>query len=308
MENEIRNTLQDLSHDLTRVVEQTSRSVVAVNARRRLSSSGVYWRKDVVVTAAHAIRRSEDISVILPNGQSVVASLAGADRGTDLAVLKVHDAELPGPHFGDSSQLQVGHVVLAIGRGAQRGLNATLGIVGVLSGAWRTWPGGSIDQFIGLDLALHPGAAGGPLVDAHGRILGINTPALSRTMALTIPVTTVNRVVDRLLEKGHIGRGYLGLGMQPVPLPEDLKNALKLSGNSGVIVVTVEPEGPGGKAGVQFADVIVGLEGAPVGSIRDLQPFLEPESIGKTKTVSLIRGGKLVEVKITIGERKRRDS
>jgi len=308
METEASNTLETLSQDITQVVERTSRSVVAVNARRSLSSSGVCWRKDIIVTAAHAIRRSEDISVILPNGQTVVASLAGVDRGTDLAVLKVNDAELSEPDFGDSSQLQVGQIVLAIGRGSQRGLNATLGIVGVLSGAWRAWAGGSIEQYIGLDLVLHPAAAGGPLVDAHGRILGINTPALSRIMAVTIPVATVNHVVDQLLEKGHIGRGYLGLGMQRVPLPEDMKNALQLSVDSGLIVVTVEPEGPGGKAGVQFADVIVSLEGAAVGSIRDLQPFLEPESIGKTVVVSLIRGGKVVEVTLTIGERKRRDS
>ena len=310
MENtsETNNTLQSLSRDLANVVEQASTAVVAVNGRRHLSSSGVYWRDGVIVTAAHTLRRTEDISVILSSGETVAATLAGADPSTDLAVLKINNAKLTVPSFGDTSQLKVGHIVLAVGRGAQRGLNATLGIVGVLSGAWRTWRGGLIDQLIGLDLALHPGAAGGPLVDAHGRVLGINTSGLSRNMELTIPVSTVNRVVEHLLEKGHIGRGYLGLGMYAIPLPEDLKSALDLSADSGLIVVSVEPQGPGSNAGVLLGDVIVALDGKAVSNIRDLQAFLEPESVGKTIPVSLIRSGKPVEVNVTIGERRRRSN
>ena len=306
--SEPKNMLNALSHDLAHVVEQVSPSVVAVNARRHLSSSGVYWRDGIIVTAAHTIRRTDEISVIVASGQSVVATLAGVDPSTDLAVLKIDNPELSPPLFGDSSQLKVGHVVLAVGRGVQRGLNATLGIVGVLSGSWRTWRGGLIDQFIGLDLVLHPGAAGGPLTDSHGRVLGINTLGLSRSMALTIPVSTVNRVVTHLLEKGHMGLGYLGLGMRPIPLPENLKSTLNLSADSGLIVVTVEPDGPGSKAGVLFGDVIVALEGTAVSNIRDLQAFIEPESVGKTIPVSIIRGGKPIEINVTIGERRRRNN
>jgi len=306
--SEPKNMLNALSHDLAHVVEQVSPSVVAVNARRHLSSSGVYWRDGIIVTAAHTIRRTDDISIILTSGRTVAADLAGVDPSTDLAVLKIDNPELSPPLFGDAAQLKVGHVVLAVGRGAQRGLNATLGIVGVLSGSWRTWRGGLIDQFIGLDLVLHPGAAGGPLTDSHGRVLGINTLGLSRSMALTIPVSTVNRVVTHLLEKGHMGLGYLGLGMRPIPLPENLKSTLNLSADSGLIVVTVEPDGPGSKAGVLFGDVIVALEGTAVSNIRDLQAFLEPESVGKTIPVSIIRGGKPIEINVTIGERRRRNN
>jgi S1-C subfamily serine protease len=309
MENiaEPKNTLDALSHDLAHIVEQVSPSVVAVNARRHLSSSGVYWRDSIIVTAAHTIRRTDGISVILASGHTVTATLAGADPSTDLAVLKVDSTELRIPSFGDPSRVNVGHLVLAIGRGAEKGLNATLGIVGVLSGAWRSWRGGLIDQFIGLDLVLHPGAAGGPLMDAQGHVLGINTLGLSRNMALTVPASTVNRVVADLLEKGHLGRGYLGLGMRPIPLPENLKSALNLSADSGLIVVSVEPDGPAGKAGVLFGDVIVALEGAAVSNIRDLQAFLEPESVGKTIPVSMIRGGKTIEINVTVGERRRRE-
>ena len=202
--SEIEKTLPSLSRDLADVVEQVGPAVVAVNARRHLSSTGVYWREGVIVTAAHTLRRTEDISVILANGQTVATKFAGADPSTDLAVLKVNAADLSAPRFGDTAELKVGHMVLAVGRGAQRGLNATLGIVGVLSGKWRSWRGGLIDQFIGLDLVLHPGAAGGPLLDAHGRVLGINTSGLSRNMALTVPASTVNHVIAHLLERNAV--------------------------------------------------------------------------------------------------------
>jgi S1-C subfamily serine protease len=301
------HTFEALSADVTQLVKTTGRSVVAVNAGRQLSSSGVYWRDSVVITAAHTIKRTDEISVVLPSGQIVSGIFAGADSTTDLALLKINSEELLIPNFGDTGQVQVGHLVVAVGRGAQRGLNATLGMIGVVSGAWRTWRGGLIDRFIGLDLALHPGAAGGPLVDAHGRVLGINTSALSRNIALTIPASTVDRVMARLLEKGHMNRGYLGLGMRPIPIPEELKNALKLSADSGLIVVTVDAEGPGAKAGVLFADVIISIEGTSVAGLPDLQPFLEPESVGKTIAVSLIRAGEPTVVNLTIGERRPND-
>ena len=307
MENisESNQTLQALARDLADVVEQVSPAVVAVNARRHLSSSGVCWRDGVIVTAAHTIRRTEDISVILAGGQTVIANFVGADPTTDLAVLKIDSAELSPPPFGDTVQLKVGNIVLALGRGAQKGLNATLGIIGVLSGAWHTWRGGLIDQFIGLDLVLHSAATGGPLIDSRGQVLGINTSGLSRTTVLTVPISTVNRVVAQLLEKGHMVRGYLGLGMHPIPLPQDLRSAFNLSADSGLIIVSVEAEGPGSKAGILFGDVIVALQGKAVSSLRDLQNFLQPEFIGKEIPVSVIRGGNSVEVTIRVGERKR---
>jgi S1-C subfamily serine protease len=311
--SESSNTLKSLSQALARVVEQVSTAVVAINARRHSSSSGVCWRDGVIVTVAHTLRRTEDISVILPSGKSIAATLAGADPSTDLAVLKIDSADIAAPPLGDTSQLKVGNLVLAVGRGAQRGLNATLGIVGVLSGAWRTWQGGLIDQFIGLDSDVHPRADGGPLADSNGNVLGINTLGLSRRIALTIPASTVDRVVGKLLEKGRIGRGYLGLGMRGIELPEDLKRTLHPSVDAGLvdaglIVVNVEPDGPAGKAGVVFGDVIVALGGAAVSNLRDLQGFLEPESVGTTIPVSIIRGGRSVEVNVTIGERKRRNN
>jgi len=125
-------------------------------------------------------------------------------------------------------------------------------------------------------------------------------------MALTIPASTVNRVVPYLLEKGHLGRGYLGLGMYSIPLPEDLKSALKVAGDSGLIVVSVEPDGPGSKAGVLLGDVIVALDDKAVSNVHELQACLEPDLIGRTVSISMIRSGKPVMVRAIVGERKRR--
>ena len=304
---EISTTLQSVSDDLGHALKRVSTSIVAINARRHLSSSGVHWQKGVIVTAAHTIKRTEDISVVLPSGQRIAATLAGADPSTDLAVLRAQSPELSVPNFADASQLKVGHLVIAAGRGAQRGFNAALGIVGVVGGAWRSLRGGLVDQFIALNLELHPAAAGGALVDARGFVLGINTPALSRNFPLALPASTVNRVVARLLEKGTMGRGYLGLGMRPVRIPEDLVKTLQLTADVGLMIANIDAHGPGSKTGIVFGDVIVALEGKPIGSIRELQAFLEPESVGKPLSVSVIRGGKLIGLKLVVGEQTQRN-
>ena len=306
MKNTAANTtLESLSDDLAHALERISTSIVAVNARRYVSSSGVYWCEGVIVTAAHTIKQTEAISLVLPSGQRTAAIFAGADPTTDLAVLRAESSELSVPDFGDASQLKVGHLVIAAGRGAQRGLNATLGIVGALSGAWRSLRGGLVDQFIALDLELHPAAAGGALVDARGYVLGITTSGLSRSFPIALPGSMVNRVVARLLEKGRIARGYLGLGMRPIRIPKDLKETLQLAAHVGLIVANIDPHGPASKAGVVFGDVIVALEGTPVGRIRELQAFLEPEAVGKTLSITIVRGGRLVDLHILVGEQSR---
>lgn len=306
--SEISSALLALSNDLASAVEQAGRAVVAVNARRRIPSSGVHWRSGVIVTADQTVKRDEEITVTLPDNRTVPATLAGRDSSTDLAVLKLQELEMPHPaslptaEIGDASLLKVGHIVLAVARPGESGLSASMGVVSALSGAWRTWGGGQIDQFVRLDLTLYPGFSGGPLVDASGRVVGINTSG-PRSMVLTIPASTVNRVIDGLLEKGHIARGYLGLGMQPVHLPDTLKSALNLPCNSGVIVVNVEPNGPAEQAGVLIGDVLLLLNGTPVSDTGDVQKMLGPDSVGKMLSVQIIRGGALAEVAIAVGER-----
>lgn len=304
---EAAGVLLGLSNDLAGAVERAGRAVVAVNARQRLPSSGVIWRPGVVVTADHTVERDEEITVTLPDGKSVAATLAGRDHSTDLAILKLQGSELRAADIGDSAELRVGHLVLAVGRPGEGGLGASVGVISALSGSWRTWRGGQIDQFVRPDLTLYPGFSGGPLVDARGRVVGINTSGLSRSMGLAIPSSTINRVVDTLLTTGRIARGYLGLGMQPVRLPDNVKNALELSGNGGLIVVTVEEGGPAEKAGVLIGDVLVILEGKPVADTDDVQALLGAEYVGKAVAAKVVRGGVATDLTITVGERPSRE-
>ena len=303
--SEMPSTLLALSNNLADAVERVASAVVAVNARQRIPSSGVHWQSGVVVTADETIKRSEDITVTLNDGRTVPATLAGRDPSTDIAVLKLSDVELPVAQIGEATSLKVGHLVLAVGRSDESGLNASMGAVSALGGSWRSSYGGLIDQFVRLDLTLYPSLEGGPLVDAMGRVVGITVSGPRRTV-LAIPATTVNRVVAQLLEKGRIARGYIGLGMQPVHLPDSLKSTLTLNSNGGVIVVNVEPNGPGDRAGVLIGDVLLSLDGTPVSDTGDVQAMLGPECVGTPVSVQIMRGGALTEVEILVGERPRR--
>jgi S1-C subfamily serine protease len=294
--------LLSLSNELAGAVERMAPSIVAVHARRRLPSTGIHWRPGIVVTAEHTVRAEDGITVEAPDGRSHPATLVGRDPGTDLAVLKISDLDgAPAPR-GDDGALRVGHMVLALGYGPR----ASWGVISALGPRWRTWRGGEIDRLVRLDLVLYPGFSGGPLVDAAGHVVGLNTSALARDSRLAVPVTTVGRVVDELLRQGHVSRGYLGIGMQPVRLPDGLRAALGLPGDGGLIVVTVEPDGPAARAGLLLGDVLVALDGAPTADLDDVQSRLGGDRIGATVTALVIRAGARAEVRITVGERPRR--
>jgi len=304
------NPLIALSLELAATAERAGRSVVAVNARWRNASSGVIWRNGVIVTADHTIRREEEIRVTLPDGRSAAAELAGRDPGTDVAVLKVELADAPIARPSAPDSIKTGNLALAIGRSEQTGVNAAMGVVSNASGPWHTWRGGKLDRFLRLDIGLYPGISGAAVVDAEGKLIGVATAGLSRTSLLAIPAATIDRVTDELLRQGHIARGYLGVGLQPIPLPEHLRTKLKSAkgglAEGGLIVLSVEPDGPAGQAGVLIGDVLVTLDGTSVMGTDDVQEFLSGDRVGKELTASLLRGGDLIERTITVAERPRR--
>ena len=294
------DALLSLSNDLAAAVERAAPAVVAVHARR-LPSTGIHWRPGIVVTAEHTVRTAEDITVTMADGRSLPAVLAGRDPGTDLAVLRVADAGSVVATLGDDTALKVGHMVLALGYGPR----ASWGVISALGPRWRSWRGGDIDRLVRLDLVLYPGFSGGPLVDAAGRVVGLNTSGLARETRLALPVTMVTRVADELLQKGHVSRGYLGLSMQPVRLPEPLRAQLGL-GDGALIVVMVEPSGPAARAGVLLGDVLVALDGEPVGDLDDVQARLGSDRVGAEISAVVLRGGVRTELRITVGEQPRR--
>lgn len=299
----MQSSLVNLSAELAKLVEEFQDRVAAVHARDHYPSSGVHWRPGVIVTADHTIRRDEDIQVTLPSGKNVEATLAGRDPGTDLAVLKLSEPVSLAAEAKESEPAKVGELALVLGRSPDSGPNASLGIISALSGPWRTWRGGQLDHYIRLDAKLFPHSSGGAVVDARGGLLGIATSGLSRIAAIVIPASTVNRVADVLLSKGHVPRGYLGIGAQPVAIPEALSSRLKLAVKTGIMVVNVEPGGPADKAGVLLGDVLVGIGGGPLERIEDLQSFSDSGVIGKAVKAQVIRAGTLQEVELTVGER-----
>ena len=279
------------------MVGKVGKSVVAVDARPRFGSSGVFWRPGIVVTAEHTVRREEEIEIVLADGAKAPATVAGSDPGTDLAVLKVegHSGDAPALSQGDPA---VGNIALGISRSPDSGVNATMGIVSAVSGSWRTWRGGRLDRYIRLDLTMFPASSGGLVVNTSGEAIGIATSALSRIAGLAIPVSTVNRVVDEILSRGHVARGYLGVGLQPVELPDHHK---------GLIVLSLEPEGPAAKAGILIGDVLISLGGAAVADTDDIQTALEGQKVGEKIDAGVVRGGANVTISIAIGERPRRN-
>src|SRR2546427_7846991 len=286
------------SDELAAAAAQAGPSVVTVYARRRIPSSGIYWRDGVVVTAEHRIRREDEIKVALPDGKRVAGQLAGRDPGTDLAVLKLESGKPQVPQFGDPAHLKLANFVLALGRTRAGDLVASSGIIGGIGGEWRTWRGGRIDQSIRLALELYPGFSGGPLVSAEGKVLGVNTSGLGGGRPITIPVATVNRTVDELLEKGYIARPYLGIAMQPVRIPESLAAKLKSSPSGGLMVLHVEASGPADKAGIVLGDVIVELEGNPALDIENIRELLASAKIGDSLRTTVLRAGAPVELSV----------
>jgi len=295
------STWRALSGEFAGIMETAGGAVVAVYARRRIPSSGVQWRPGIIVTADHTVEREEEIAITLPGGTGTPATLAGRDPSTDLAILKIEGVSLPAIETGDASGLKAGHWILTAGRTAEGDARAGLALLGVAGERWRTWRGGELDRALRLDRNLHPNFSGGAALDDQGRVLGIVTSGLSRYGAVIIPSATVERVVAELEKHGRIGRGYLGIGMQPVHLPRKLHADFKTE--SGLLVMSVEPDSPAEQAGVTIGDVLVALDGQPVSGAEDVATYLGSERIGKSVKVFIIRGGKAEEAVVKVGER-----
>jgi S1-C subfamily serine protease len=293
--------LSSLSEALADVADQGGRGLVRVEARRRLPASGIVWSADgLIVTAHHVVRRDDQIRVGLPDGETVAATLVGRDPTTDLAVLRAEASGLTPAAWAAPDELRVGHMVLALGRPG-RTVQATLGIVSALGDAWRTPAGGQLDRYLQTDVVMYPGFSGGPLVDPAGKVLGLNTSALLRGVSLAVPASTVQRVVDVLLAHGRVRRGFLGVGTQPVRLPEEI--AADLDQETGLLLVSVNRGGPAGKAGLVLGDTIVGLDGERVRHLDDLAALLSSDRVGAEVPVRILRGGQVQELSVVIGER-----
>ena len=288
-----------LSAEITRLVEHAAGRIVGINNGTRWGASGIHWRPGVVVTAEEALPRDDDLSLTLPGGREVRASLAGRDPSTDVAVLRFESDGQPVAEVGAGVDLQVGNLVLAVGSREGAPL-ASLGIVGFAGPAWESRRGGRIDGYIRLDIDLSSGAEGGAVVDAGARVLGMAVFG-PRRRVLAIPARTIERVIDPLLAKGRIPRGYLGAGLHRVALPSTSEPHAEK--RRGLLVVSVDPAGPAAAAGLRVGDIVLAWNGTRLTRVRELLRVLGPESVGSTAELELMRGDAAASLRVTLGER-----
>jgi S1-C subfamily serine protease len=292
------NELQKFSDGLAAAVEKAAQSTVTVDARGRIPATGIVWSADgEILTADHVIQRDESINVTLPDGTTHAAKVLGRDPGSDLALLKIEGAKgLAVPEWAEA--VKVGNLIFAVGR--PEDLQATLGSVVALGGPVR----GRfryLEAYIQTDVTMYPGFSGGPLVDASGRVAGLNSSALARGASIAVPVAVARTLTDALRRDGHIKRGFLGVSTQPVRLAENI--AAQLKQQSGLMIIGAEKDSPAEKAGLMQGDVLVSLGGQTVTDIEALQTALGPGTVGKTVTVKVVRGGELKDIPVTVGER-----
>jgi len=293
----------NISKELAEATAKAGSYTVAVHTESGGSSSGVVWRPGIIVSAEHALQRDEDIYVTLADGQAVDAKLVGRDPSTDIAVLKCEPAKNAVASFADTEGLRPGNVTLVVGRTRASGPVAALAFVSMVAGERRLWGGSVLSPYVRLDVALQRTGVGGAVIDAEGRVCGLVTPKFAPTGALALPVAAVDRVAKALLEKGTIPRGYFGLGLQPVRLPENLRETLQRKEKTAVMVLEVEPSGPAHKAGVVIGDILVAINGKAVTRLEDVWVHLIGENIGNSVNAQFLRGGVPREIAIAVGER-----
>jgi serine protease Do len=300
--------LSGFSEALVSLVERVSPGVVAVKAAQFRVASGVVLREDILAVTNHTLRRDGSVSVQTSDGRSIAAAVLGREPRLDLAFLKTESGGLTVLPAAQPAALKAGTLAAAVGMTVDVGPSVSLGILGAVGGSRRTWRGGSLDHFLRLDVNLYPSQSGAAVVNAEGQLIGLATPGLLRHSALAVPVVTMSRLLDEILREGRIRHGYLGVGMQPVPIPRGLREKLGDAPESALIVLSVEPDSPAERANMQLGDILVSLDGRPITAVEELQEALRGDVIGRTAKAVVIRGGNVVDVEVTLAERPKKGS
>jgi S1-C subfamily serine protease len=290
--------LSQLSTALTARTATARDLVAAIRNPGPRYLTGTIWRSDLVVASEQSLPKRDKFAVTLPGGAETEATVAGRDPGTNIAVLRLAQPAAA-PQAGDANA-EAGALALAFGADGSGGATARMGLVNYAGPGWYSHSGGRSDARIVLDIRLTPAEEGGPVLTAGGERLGITTFG-PRGRVLVIPATTIEAVLPLLLQHGRVPRGWLGVGFQPVAVPDPLQ--AQAGQSSGLMVLSVVTDGPAAKAGVMPGDIVLSVDGAPTTSIRRVVPRLGSESVGRSADLRLLRGGALVTVQAVIEAR-----
>ncbi len=297
-ENSEIQLLQSLSDAVVKVAEKASSSVVNVGTGRR-SGTGIVWSKDgLIVTANHVVGRAGALEIRLDDGRKLESRVVGRDQYTDVALLKIDADNLKPIEVGQSRETKTGQLVLALANPFGEKASATLGIVTSPSRTIQGYWGVMMEDAVITDAKLNPGYSGGPLVDASGKLVGMNVAYFSGR-GVAVSVNTLKDIVPKLSKDGRIRKGFLGVATDTISLPEEIAKKPDINQEEGVLVLSVEPESPAKKAGVRMGDIIVKLGDKPIESLHDLHKQLTDRAIGSTTTLWVLRGEVLTPLKIT---------
>lgn len=311
--------LDAYSQTVTSVAKKVSEAVVQIQVQKpgRLirrgqrpqngGGSGFVISSDgYIVTNSHVVNNASEIKVVLQDGREFKAKLIGEDPATDLAVVQIDADRLTTVNFGNSDQLQVGQLAVAIGNPFGFQYSVTAGVISALGRTLRSNSGRLIDDVIQTDAALNPGNSGGPLVNSFGEVIGVNTAIILPAQGLCFAVASnlAQYVVGKLIIEGKVRRGYLGIAGQMVQLHQRMINSLQLPVKSGILVQQIEPDAPAYNSELQTGDVIIGFNQSPVHSIDDLHKLLDEKTIGQKMELVVLRRGRKERLRVMPGEMK----
>jgi S1-C subfamily serine protease len=315
-----RELLDAYSEAVIQAVERVAPAVVSIDVRKRGSNAGrrtpahagtgsgfVFASDGLILTNSHVVEDAGTIDVVLPDGREERADLIGHDPDTDVAVIRISGTDLPSLEFGESQRLRPGQLVIALGNPYGFQHTVTTGVVSALGRSLRAKSGRLIEHVIQTDAALNPGNSGGPLVTSAGQVVGVNTAIIAggQGLSFAVPISTVATVLPALLRDGRVRRGYLGVAGQDVPILRRVTRFHRLTQASGVLVVTVEPNGPAHASGLREGDIVVSLDTHIVGSLDDLHRLLTEDRIGTTTVLGVLRGAERLDLAVRVADRQR---